>query len=74
MHNEQERIISMINQIAENNISAGDENAVATIVAGHIKKFWPRRMKNMLKDYIEQGGYELHPAALQAGKQLFVEA
>ena len=53
MHNEQERIISMINQIAENNISAGDENAVATIVAGHIKKFWPRRMKNMLKDYIE---------------------
>lgn len=74
MHNEQEHLISMINQIAANNISAGDEKAVAAIVAGHVKKFWPRRMKNMLKEYIEQGGQELHPAALQAGKQLFEES
>ncbi|MDE8603155.1 formate dehydrogenase subunit delta [Marinomonas sp. RSW2] len=73
MHqSEEEHLIEMINQIALNNISAGDESAVADVIAGHVKKFWPRRMKVILKNYIDQGGSELHPAALSAGKKLFV--
>ncbi|GGB96198.1 hypothetical protein GCM10011352_22880 [Marinobacterium zhoushanense] len=67
---EQEHLIKMINQIALNNISAGDESEVASVVASHVKKFWSRRMKDQLFDYLEQGGEELHPAARLAGKQL----
>jgi len=67
---EQEHLIQMINQIAVNNISAGDENAVADMVAGHVKKFWSRRMKSQLFDYLGQGGEELHPAARLAGERL----
>lgn len=68
---EEEHLIEMINQIAVNNISAGDDSAVADVIAGHIKKFWPRRMKTMLNDCIAQDGSQLHPAALLAGKKLF---
>ncbi|QUX95963.1 formate dehydrogenase [Marinomonas sp. CT5] len=72
MHqSEQERVIEMINQIAVNNISAGDNTEVAEVIAGHVTKFWPRRMKAMLNDYITEGGEQLHPAALLAGKKLF---
>ncbi|MBR9885438.1 MAG: formate dehydrogenase subunit delta [Oceanospirillales bacterium] len=73
-HSEQDRLIQMINQIALNNISAGDESAVAEVVAGHVKKFWSRRMKSQLFDYLGQGGEELHPAARLAGERLQKEA
>ncbi|MBV1790443.1 formate dehydrogenase subunit delta [Marinobacterium sp. D7] len=67
---EQEHLIQMINQIALNNISAGDENDVADMVASHVKKFWSRRMKSQLFECVEQGGEELHPAARLAGERL----
>lgn len=72
MHqSEEEHLIEMINQIAANNISAGDDSAVADVIAGHVKKFWPRRMKVMLNECVLEGGEQLHPAALLAGKKLF---
>ena len=67
---EQEHLIKMINEIAINNISAGDETAVADMVASHVKKFWSRRMKSQLFDYLGQGGEALHPAAKLAGERL----
>lgn len=71
---EQEHLIQMINQIALNNISAGDESEVASVVAGHVKKFWSRRMKTQLFECVEQGGEALHPAAKMAGERLRSEA
>ncbi|WP_432696000.1 formate dehydrogenase subunit delta [Marinobacterium sp. YM272] len=71
---ELDRLIQMINQIAINNISAGDENAVAEVIASHVQKFWSRRMKAMLSDYVEKSGEELHPAAKLAAEKLLSEA
>lgn len=72
---EQEHLIDMINQIAVNNISLGDDSVVADMIAGHVKKFWPRRMKVILNDYvIKEGGERLHPAALLASKKLSKES
>ncbi len=71
---EMDRLVQMINQIAINNISAGDENAVAEVIAGHVQKFWSRRMKQMLSAYVEQGGEELHPAAKLAAEKLRAQA
>lgn len=73
-HSELDHLILMINQIAANNISAGDEQAVADMVAGHVQKFWSRRMKAMLSEYAEQGGEELHPAAKLAAEMLRARA
>ena len=70
---EQEHLIQMINQIALNNISAGDESAVADVVAGHVKKFWSRRMKGQLFDCLAAGGEQLHPAAKLAGDKLHAQ-
>lgn len=69
---ELDRLIQMINQIALNNSSAGDENAVAEMIAGHVRKFWSRRMKEMLAEYVGQGGEALHPAARLAAQKLSV--
>ena len=71
---EQEHLIDMINQIAVNNISLGDDSVVADMIAGHVKKFWLRRMKVILNDYVvNEGGEHLHPAALLASKKLSKE-
>ena len=70
MQSEREHLVQMINQIAQNNISAGDEHAVADMVANHINKFWSRRMKVMLSEQIASGNADLHPAARLAATQL----
>lgn len=67
---EQDRLIQMINQIAINNISAGDEQAVAEVVRGHIQKFWSRRMKTQLIELLDDAGDQLEPAARLAGERL----
>ena len=68
---EQDRLIHMVNQIAINNISAGDETAVAEVVANHVEKFWSRRMKSQLFDCVVAENSELHPAARMAGDMLY---
>ncbi|MCY0964554.1 formate dehydrogenase subunit delta [Parathalassolituus penaei] len=67
---EQDHLVRMINQIAHNNSAAGDHEAIADVVAGHVKKFWPRRMKGHLAECLDNGGDVLHPAARLAGERL----
>ncbi|WP_221795265.1 formate dehydrogenase subunit delta [Oceanobacter mangrovi] len=67
---EQERLIKLINHIAINNISVGDESAVAAVVADHVRKFWSRRMKEQLTLSLQQSANELHPAARLAAESL----
>ena len=66
---EQQQLVKMINQISTNNVSLGDDAAVADFVANHIDKFWSRRMKQILMELLEQGA-ELSPASKLAAEQV----
>ena len=45
------------------------EEAIAG-VTDHLKKFWERRMKQQIIQYIAQGGNGLHELVLEAVKRL----
>jgi len=57
------------NQIALFFASYPREEALAG-VADHIQKFWERRMRTQLFDYVAQGGQGLHELVLEAVKRL----
>jgi formate dehydrogenase subunit delta len=59
----------MANQIAQFFLSYPREEAVAG-VADHIQKFWEKRMRQQLHDYVAQGGNGLHELVLEAVKRL----
>jgi len=64
-----ENMIHMANQIAQFFASYPHEEAVAG-VADHIQKFWEKRMRQQLSEYIGQGGSGLNELALEAAKRL----
>jgi len=64
-----ENMIHMANQIAQFFASYPHEEAVAG-VADHIQKFWEKRMRQQLREYIGQGGSGLNELALEAAKRL----
>jgi len=64
-----ENMIHMANQIAQFFASYPREEAVAG-VADHIQKFWEKRMRQQLREYIGQGGSGLNELALEAAKRL----
>lgn len=74
MHTEEESIVTMINHIAMNNISAGDVSEVADVVENHIQKFWSRRMKKILAEQLALGQETFEPAALLAAQRLSAKA
>lgn len=49
------------------------EEAVAG-VADHIRKYWERRMRDQIEEYVANGGAGLHPLILEALKRLAVPA
>ncbi|RDL44472.1 formate dehydrogenase [Marinomonas piezotolerans] len=69
-HTEEESIVTMINHIAQNNVSAGSESDVADIVENHITKFWSRRMKKILSEQLAKGSETFEPAAKLAAERL----
>jgi formate dehydrogenase subunit delta len=62
-------MVHMANQIAQFFASYPHEEAVAG-VADHIQKFWEKRMRQQLNDYIASGGSGLNELALEAAKRL----
>jgi len=64
-----ELMVHSANQIAQYFASYPHEEAVAG-VADHIQKFWEKRMRQQLHEYIGQGGGGLHELALEAAKRL----
>jgi formate dehydrogenase subunit delta len=64
-----ENMVHMANQIAQFFASYPHEEAVAG-VADHIQKFWEKRMRQQLSEYIGQGGSGLNELALEAAKRL----
>jgi formate dehydrogenase subunit delta len=57
------------NQIALYFASYPREEAVAGIL-DHLRKFWEKRMRQQIVDYVAQGGSGLHELALEAVKRL----
>ena len=62
-------MVHSANQIAQYFASYPHEEAVAG-VADHIQKFWEKRMRQQLHEYIGQGGGGLNELALEAAKRL----
>ena len=62
-------MVHSANQIAQFFASYPREEAVAG-VADHIQKFWEKRMRQQLSDYIAKGGGGLNELALEAAKRL----
>jgi formate dehydrogenase subunit delta len=64
-----EHMVHMANQIALNFASYPHDEAVAN-VADHLKKFWEKRMRVQLHQYVASGGYGLHKLVLEAEQRL----
>jgi len=65
-----QNLIKMVNQISANNLHHGDEHQAATVVAGHLKKFWARSMKEQLVAYAAEDGEQLSPVSRLAVGQM----
>ncbi|MFT6899810.1 MAG: formate dehydrogenase subunit delta [Paraglaciecola sp.] len=63
-------LVSMLNQIANNNNYKKTDEETAKIVANHIQKFWARSMRDRMTLYAEQDGSELSNVAKLALAQL----
>jgi formate dehydrogenase subunit delta len=68
-----ESMVYNANQIALYFAGFPREEAIAG-VQDHIRKFWERRMKDQLIDYIAKGGKGLHELVLEAAKRMEVSA
>ncbi len=62
-------MVRSANQIAVFFSSYPREEAIAG-VTDHLKKFWERRMKDQIVEYVAQGGSGLSDLALEAVKRL----
>jgi len=66
-------MVHMANQIAQFFSSYPREEAVAG-VADHIQKFWEKRMRRQLHEYVAQGGSGLDALVLEAEKRVLTPA
>jgi formate dehydrogenase subunit delta len=64
-----ERMVHDANQIALYFASYPREEAVAGVL-DHLKKFWEKRMRQQIVDYVAHGGGGLHELAVEAVKRL----
>jgi formate dehydrogenase subunit delta len=62
-------MVHSANQIALFFAGYPHEQAVAG-VADHFRKFWERRMRDQIKQYVAQGGGGLHELAQEAVQRL----
>jgi formate dehydrogenase subunit delta len=60
-----DQMVHMANQIALFFASYPKEEAVAG-VADHLQKFWERRMRQQIFDYVDAGGNGLHGLVIEA--------
>ena len=66
---EENRMVHRANQIALFFAGYPHDEAVAG-VTDHLKRFWERRMRQQIIEYVAKGGTGLHELALEAVKQL----
>ena len=56
-------LISMLNQIADNNNYKKSDEEAAKIVANHLQKFWAPSMRKKITQYSAEDGTELSNVA-----------
>ena len=64
-----EQMVHMANQIAIFFSSYPREEAIAG-VEDHLKKFWEKRMRQQIIEYVAAGGHDLHELVIEAVKRL----
>lgn len=69
-HSQLEQLITMANQIADNNTHHDSEEDSVRFIAHHIKSFWARSMKHELIEYAQNDGSQLNALALKATLEL----
>jgi formate dehydrogenase subunit delta len=69
-----EQIVRMANDIGSFFRAEPDRKVALEGMSNHINKFWTRRMRQRLLDYVAQGGNELDELPLEAVKQVVVAA
>lgn len=68
-HDATARLVLMANQIARNMKARGEEKAIKA-TAGHISRFWERRMRERILQHVAEGGEGLDDIALRALKMV----
>lgn len=71
-HDGPEQIIRMANDIGSFFRVEPDRKVALDGISNHINKFWTRRMRQRLLDYVAQGGNELDELPLEAIKWVVV--
>jgi len=69
-----EQIVRMANDIGSFFRAETDRKAALDGISNHINKFWTRRMRQRILDYVAHGGRELDELPLAAMKQVVVAA
>jgi formate dehydrogenase subunit delta len=64
-----ETMVHNANQIALYFASYPREEAISGVL-DHLKKYWERRMKDQIIDYVAHGGAGLHELAVEAVKRM----
>ena len=67
-----EQIVRMANDIGSFFRAEPDRKAALDGISNHINKFWTRRMRQRILEYVAQGGKELDELPLAALKQVVV--
>ena len=67
-----EHIIQMANDIGAFFRAEPDRKVALEGISNHINKFWTRRMRQKLLDYVQHGGNELDELPLAAVAQVTV--
>jgi formate dehydrogenase subunit delta len=67
-----EHIVQMANDIGNFFRSETDRKAALDGISNHINKFWTRRMRQRLLEYVQHGGSELDELPLAAMAQVVV--
>jgi len=69
-----EQIVRMANDIGNFFRAETDRKAALDGISNHINKFWTRRMRQRILDYVAQGGNELDELPRAALKQVAATA
>lgn len=67
-----QNLIRMVNQISANNTHHSSDELAVDVIAGHLKKFWARSMKQQIIAYSDAQGAELSPISKRAIERLKV--
>jgi formate dehydrogenase subunit delta len=65
-----ERLVDMVNDIANFFHSEPDHAAAVAGIAGHLRKFWEPRMRKQIIAHLDAGGYGLNDLGREGVQEL----